>query len=170
MCVCLYNYIFPTFSPGFVWLVRTNDGDLEITSTKNNANPLAEGVWPILAYDAWEHAHFIQYGTNKARALNEWWTLVEWDNVDALDRYWKEQQEANARELELEKRTKQMPMLDDRWIDAVDTETRRTTISPGDNQIKDGVAPDVEESHVDATSDDAVVEVEQESDEPSNTV
>ena len=57
----------------------------------NNRSPLAERAWPLLAYDAWQHAYIRKYGADEAgasEALRQWWTLVEWDNVDALDRYW----------------------------------------------------------------------------------
>jgi Fe-Mn family superoxide dismutase len=44
------------FGSGWVWLVRSNQGDLKVISTPNQDSPLTEGHTPILGNDVWEHA------------------------------------------------------------------------------------------------------------------
>jgi Fe-Mn family superoxide dismutase len=43
------------FGSGWVWLVRTHQDDLQITSTPNQDSPLTEGHYPIMGNDVWEH-------------------------------------------------------------------------------------------------------------------
>ena len=82
---------------------------LSVFSMPNNMNPLTEGMFPILVYDAWEHSYIQKYGSDeksRAQALEQWWSLVEWDNVDALDRYWKNQVIEDAKKADEKSRQK----------------------------------------------------------------
>lgn len=70
------------FGSGFVWLVRTGDGKLEVTSTPNQDNPWTEGHFPIMGNDVWEHAYYLKYQNQRAEYLKQWWNTVNWDEVN----------------------------------------------------------------------------------------
>lgn len=70
------------FGSGFVWLVRTEDGKLEVTSTPNQDNPWTDGHFPIMGNDVWEHAYYLKYQNQRAEYLKQWWNTVNWDEVN----------------------------------------------------------------------------------------
>lgn len=69
------------FGSGWVWLSRDNDGKLFITQGPNATNPLREGLTPLLTFDVWEHAYYLDYQNRRADALNALWDIVDWDIV-----------------------------------------------------------------------------------------
>ncbi len=69
------------FGSGWAWLV-VDDGDLKITSTKNQDSPLMEGQTPILGLDVWEHAYYVQYNHKRGSYINAWWNVVNWEEVE----------------------------------------------------------------------------------------
>ena len=69
------------FGSGWVWLSRDNDGKLFITQGQNAMNPLREGLTPLLTFDVWEHAYYLDYQNRRADALNALWNIVDWDIV-----------------------------------------------------------------------------------------
>ena len=69
------------FGSGWAWLVREPGGTLAVKSTANADNPLAAGATPLLTCDVWEHAYYIDYRNARARYVEGFWNLVNWDFV-----------------------------------------------------------------------------------------
>ena len=68
------------FGSGWVWLVKDNDS-LLLTPTNNAGNPLTTGHTPLLTCDVWEHAYYIDYRNARAKYLEAFWQIVNWDFV-----------------------------------------------------------------------------------------
>ncbi|HVI57467.1 MAG TPA: Fe-Mn family superoxide dismutase [Luteimonas sp.] len=70
-----------TFGSGWTWLVRRADGGLALAATSNAATPLTGSDTPLLACDVWEHAYYIDYRNARAKYLEAFWQVVDWDFV-----------------------------------------------------------------------------------------
>jgi Fe-Mn family superoxide dismutase len=69
------------FGSGWAWLVKNKDGSLDVVSTANAGTPLTEGKTPILTCDVWEHAYYIDYRNARAKYVENFWNVVNWDFV-----------------------------------------------------------------------------------------
>lgn len=72
------------FGSGWAWLVLSND-KLVISSTPNQDNPLMDVAevkgTPILGLDVWEHAYYLKYQNKRVDYIENWWNVVNWDEV-----------------------------------------------------------------------------------------
>lgn len=69
------------FGSGWVWLCVNHDGKLEILSCVNGDNPLRQGKRPLLGFDVWEHAYYLDYQNRRAEHLNLLWNIINWDEI-----------------------------------------------------------------------------------------
>lgn len=70
------------FGSGWAWLVRNNEGKLQVLSTANQDSPFMEGMYPIMGNDVWEHAYYLKYRNNRGEYLNQWWNLLNWEEIN----------------------------------------------------------------------------------------
>lgn len=71
------------FGSGWAWLVLKS-GKLEVMSTPNQDNPVSEGYEPILGLDVWEHAYYLKYQNRRPEYIENWFNVVNWDQVAKL--------------------------------------------------------------------------------------
>ncbi|MDE7411109.1 MAG: superoxide dismutase [Paramuribaculum sp.] len=69
------------FGSGWVWLASDEDGKLMILQKPNAGNPLTDELVPLLTFDVWEHAYYLDYQNRRADALTKLWDIVDWDVV-----------------------------------------------------------------------------------------
>ena len=72
-----------TFGSGWAWLVQRADGTLGLVSTSNAATPLTGTDRALLTCDVWEHAYYVDYRNARAKYVESFWNLVNWDFVSA---------------------------------------------------------------------------------------
>ena len=68
-----------TFGSGWAWLVQRSDGSLGLVSTPNAGTPITGSDRPLLTCDVWEHAYYIDYRNARAKYIDAYWNLVNWD-------------------------------------------------------------------------------------------
>ncbi|GAB3054713.1 Fe-Mn family superoxide dismutase [Stenotrophomonas tumulicola] len=67
------------FGAGWAWLVQHPDGSLAIQVTRNAGTPLTGLSTPLLGCNLWEHAYYLDYQNDRARYLDAWWQMVDWE-------------------------------------------------------------------------------------------
>ncbi|MCF8366106.1 MAG: superoxide dismutase [Bacteroidales bacterium] len=73
------------FGSGWAWLIVAADGNLKVSSTPNQDNPLMDVAetqgTPILGLDVWEHAYYLKYQNRRPDYIENWFNVVNWDEV-----------------------------------------------------------------------------------------
>ncbi len=71
------------FGSGFAWLIVDQNGNLDVTSTQNQDNPLMDTETkrgtPILCLDVWEHAYYLKYQNKRPEYVGAFWEVVNWE-------------------------------------------------------------------------------------------
>ncbi|MCD4735856.1 MAG: superoxide dismutase [Bacteroidales bacterium] len=69
------------FGSGWVWLVKSPDGELEIIQESNAGNPMRSGYVPLLTCDVWEHAYYLDKQNKRPDYINDFWEIVDWKKI-----------------------------------------------------------------------------------------
>ena len=69
------------FGSGWVWLSANANGELVITQEPNAANPVQKGLTPLLTFDVWEHAYYLDYQNRRHDHLAALWQIVDWEVI-----------------------------------------------------------------------------------------
>src|SRR5690554_2846101 len=73
------------FGSGWAWLSVDGSGNLQVSSTPNQDNPVmdvadAQGT-PILGLDVWEHSYYLKYQNRRPEYISAFWNVVNWEEV-----------------------------------------------------------------------------------------
>ncbi|EON75293.1 Manganese superoxide dismutase [Lunatimonas lonarensis] len=73
------------FGSGWAWLSVDGAGELQVSSTPNQDNPLMDIAevkgTPILGLDVWEHAYYLNYQNRRPDYISAFWAVVNWEEV-----------------------------------------------------------------------------------------
>lgn len=69
------------FGSGWAWLSKNADGSLVITQEVNAGNPLKKGLAPLLTFDVWEHAYYLDYQNKRPDYVQALWGILDWEVI-----------------------------------------------------------------------------------------
>ena len=74
------------FGSGWAWLIVTPQGELAVTSTPNQDNPVMDIAemkgFPIIGLDVWEHAYYLKYQNKRPDYIAAYFNVVNWDAAE----------------------------------------------------------------------------------------
>ena len=70
------------FGSGWVWLSADKEGKLVITQETNAVNPVQKGLKPLLTFDVWEHAYYLDYQNRRPDHLAALWQIIDWTVIE----------------------------------------------------------------------------------------
>lgn len=70
------------FGSGWVWLSAKSDGSLVITQEPGASNPITQGLKPLLTFDVWEHAYYLDFQNRRAAQLEALWQIIDWSVIE----------------------------------------------------------------------------------------
>jgi Fe-Mn family superoxide dismutase len=70
------------FGSGWVWLSAQEDNTLVITQEPGANNPITQGLKPLLTFDVWEHAYYLDYQNRRLAHLQALWRIINWTVIE----------------------------------------------------------------------------------------
>lgn len=74
------------FGSGWAWLIVTPEGELAVTSSPNQDNPLMDIAevkgFPIIGLDVWEHAYYLKYQNRRPEYIAAFFNVVDWNAAE----------------------------------------------------------------------------------------
>ena len=70
------------FGSGWVWLQADDKGVLSIGQYPGADNPVAHGLRPLLTFDVWEYAYYLDYQNRRPAHLKALWAIVDWTVIN----------------------------------------------------------------------------------------
>lgn len=71
------------FGSGWVWLCADADGRLCVKQMQNANNPLRHNLTPLLTFDVWEHAYYLDYQNRRADYISALWNIIDWEVIES---------------------------------------------------------------------------------------
>lgn len=71
------------FGSGWAWLVKDDNGSLQIIQEGNAGNPLRNGLTPLLTFDVWEHAYYLDKQNRRPDYISDLWRIIDWKAIAA---------------------------------------------------------------------------------------
>jgi len=69
------------FGSGWAWVVVGKQKEINVVHTGNQETPVMTGITPILGIDVWEHAYYLKYRNLRAKYVEAWWNVANWDAI-----------------------------------------------------------------------------------------
>ena len=70
------------FGSGWAWLSVDAFGQLVVSSTPNQDNPLMDGLQPVIGLDVWEHAYYLKYQNRRPDYISAFWNVLNWEHAE----------------------------------------------------------------------------------------
>ncbi|MBO4723265.1 MAG: superoxide dismutase [Muribaculaceae bacterium] len=70
------------FGSGWAWLASDENGTLHILQELNAGNPVTKGLKPLMTFDVWEHAYYVDYRNRRPDHIAAMWKLLNWQEID----------------------------------------------------------------------------------------
>lgn len=71
------------FGSGWAWLAMDSNGKLHILKESNGSNPVRHGMKPLLGFDVWEHAYYLDYQNKRIDHINKLWDIIDWNVIES---------------------------------------------------------------------------------------
>ena len=69
---------------GYTFLVLDKNKNLKIINTSNQESPYSYGFVPLLNIDLWEHAYYLDYQNKRDDYVNNFFSIVDFDNASLI--------------------------------------------------------------------------------------
>ena len=70
------------FGSGWAWLASDENGTLHILQELNAGNPVTKGLKPLMTFDVWEHAYYVDFRNSRPDHIAAMWQILNWDVID----------------------------------------------------------------------------------------
>lgn len=70
------------FGSGWVWLAADGAGNLTILQQANGLNPVRYELLPLLGFDVWEHAYYLDYENRRDNHIKALWQIIDWPVIE----------------------------------------------------------------------------------------
>jgi Fe-Mn family superoxide dismutase len=71
------------FGSGWVWLVKTETGELKLRGMENAGTPITDGQIPLMVCDVWEHAYYLDYQQKRDEYFEQFTQVIHWSFVES---------------------------------------------------------------------------------------
>jgi Fe-Mn family superoxide dismutase len=71
------------FGSGWAWLAKDANGKLSIEKEPNGGNPVTKNLVPLLGFDVWEHAYYLDYQNRRPDHVDALWNIIDWKAVES---------------------------------------------------------------------------------------